>query len=135
MTDRATMQRMAAASSQDYADITSLAQVSRERGSRFERGYPPRLSAEWWALRLRVEEIIAKGQRRRKSHWTRDEVELSEAAKGTALGDEECEARYQALGEDGMHALLSGARPRAIRGGLHRGEAADEPAQPAGERR
>ncbi len=29
----------------------------------------------------------------------------------------------------------AGARPRAIRGGLHRGEAADEPAQPAGERR
>lgn len=102
------MRRMAAAAKDKYLDITSLEQIHLRKGGRFEAGYPAALSAEWWALRLRLVEIIAKQHRERKVRWTDEDIALSEAAHGAGLGDDDRNADYQRM-NGAVHALESWA--------------------------
>jgi hypothetical protein len=73
-----------------YAHIESLAQVRPP--------YPAQGSADWWALRQRVEEIIARDSRRRGTKYTEAEVVQSDNAKRAALGEGDSSLAYERNG-------------------------------------
>jgi hypothetical protein len=56
--------------------------------------YPPSGSAEWWDLRKRLEQGIARDSRKRGSKYTEAECRRSELARLTALGDEDAALAY-----------------------------------------
>ena len=74
-----------------YAHIEGLAEIKPP--------YPAVFSADWWELRQRMEEIMAKGQRKRNIRWTEAELSRSKVAKQTSLGDEDAKIEYE---RDGM---------------------------------
>jgi hypothetical protein len=81
---------MAVQPSNNYAHIESLAQIRPP--------YPATGSADWWALRQRVEEIIAKDSRKRGTTYTEAEYRRSEGARLTALGDEDAQKAFERNG-------------------------------------
>jgi hypothetical protein len=92
------MRELARRSTEDYSTITSLDQINRQPKSRFERGYPGQGTAEWWALRLRYEDLLGAKLRRERSESklqpTFNEAEAV-AAKWSALGNETADRDYQ----------------------------------------
>ena len=78
-------------STNQYSHIESLAQIRPP--------YPATLSADWWALRRRMEEIMARDQRRNDVKWTREEIVRSKTATSASLGEEHGTIEYE---RDGM---------------------------------
>lgn len=88
----------------DYSHITSLDQIKPP--------YPEQFTADWWALRKRVMELIAARQARLRGgeKCTQEERELSDCATGVSEGDEAATSKYEAIDpETGLHVRLSPA--------------------------
>jgi hypothetical protein len=98
MTDIATMRKMAESATDRYTDITSLDQINRREKGRFAQGYPGALTPNWWALRLRVLELLEKQQRNLGIEWSKDDLAKSEAALATALNDDDAKIKYERNG-------------------------------------
>lgn len=70
--------------------IDSLAQIKPP--------YPGHGTAEWWTLRRRVEELIARDSRKRGSRYTEAETRRSEQARLTVLGDSDAQIAFERNG-------------------------------------
>jgi hypothetical protein len=84
-------------STQKFGDITSLEQINRKPGSRFEKGYPGQGTPEWWALRMQYEEILLgniRKDRKASNHVSTVNEPEAEAAKWAALGNETADRDY-----------------------------------------
>lgn len=74
--------------------------------------YPERFTAEWWALRKRVLELIGRQQARMRDgeKLPAELVGLAVSAFGAAIEDEQSTREYEALDpEIGLHRQLSPA--------------------------
>ena len=94
------MRELAKRSTEDYSTVTSLDQINRQPKSRFEKGYPGQGTPEWWALRLRYEELLnAKLRRERSQSSMKPSFNEAEAiaAKWAALGNETADKDYQSF--------------------------------------
>lgn len=60
--------------------------------------YPPTGSAEWWELRKRLEQGIARDSRKRGSRYTDAEFKRSESARLTGLDDADAKLAYERNG-------------------------------------
>jgi hypothetical protein len=100
----ADMKDMSKLAATQYTDVTSLEQINRRERGKFTGGYPGAGTREWWALRLRLEELMAAEQRkgRKQSGWTVPEtpeyIARSTAAKWAALENPEATNDYQRNG-------------------------------------
>lgn len=108
-----------------YRDIDSLGNIRqpsveerRLKSCRFPDGFPARGTPNWWALRRRYEELLARDQRRARAGdtWAADDRELAEVCKTIPLesdGGEEvgpAQRRYEAINpQTGLHRMLSPA--------------------------
>jgi hypothetical protein len=81
---------LAVQSSNNFAHIESLQQIRPP--------YPASGSADWWALRQRLEEIIAKDSRRRGTTYTEAEYRRSESARLCSLGDSDAQQAFERNG-------------------------------------
>ena len=98
MADYTDIRSMARLATEDYSSLDSLQQISRDRGSRFEKGYPAHGSPNWWALRIRYEQLLlGKVRKERAASKLRCDEKLDEwdAAKWAALGNEQADRDYQ----------------------------------------
>jgi hypothetical protein len=81
------MAAMARGATEDYSRIDSLAQIRPP--------FPAQGTPNWWALRKRLEELLARDQRRLGAKFTADARRRSELAKWTALGNEDAKERFE----------------------------------------
>jgi hypothetical protein len=87
VTDFPNVTEMARLASEDYSRIESLAQIRPP--------YPAQGSANWWALRKRLEEVLAKEQRKAGAKFTPEQAHRSDLAKWTALGNEGAKQSFE----------------------------------------
>jgi hypothetical protein len=71
-----------------FPDMAAMARGATEDYSRID-------SPNWWALRKRLEELLARDQRRLGAKFTADARRRSELAKWTALGNEDAKERFE----------------------------------------
>ena len=90
----------------EYPDMRAMARLATEDYSRIDSlekirpPYPAHGSPNWWALRLRLEELLAEKHRRAWKNAliaTRMNVAEAQAAKWSALGNEYGEQVYAAM--------------------------------------
>lgn len=87
MTSFPNMREMARLATENYSRIDSLEQIRAP--------YPANGTPNWWALRLRYEELLlARIRKDRKGVKLPNEDEC-ESAKWAAIGNEEADRRYQ----------------------------------------
>jgi hypothetical protein len=97
MADYPDMRALARLSKVSYAHLESLEQINRR-----DMEYPGSGTPEWWALRLRYEELLARSIRKL---WGKDLAKRgvdplrATAAKWTELGNEDAQRNYERDGK------------------------------------
>jgi hypothetical protein len=92
MPDYPNMRDLAAMATEDYSRIDSLEAIKPP--------FPAQGSPNWWALRLRYEELLFTKIRRQRSDSVipvRVNTAEAEAAKWAALGNEQADKDYQSF--------------------------------------
>ena len=91
----------------DYPDMRAMARLATENYDHLESleqirpPFPSHGSPNWWALRLRYEQLLESRMRRLRNGSTikfPDTAAMDEAAKWTALGNEHAQAIYERRG-------------------------------------
>lgn len=96
------MRDMARLATEDFSRIESLEQIKPP--------YPGQGTPNWWALRLRYEEILTKRLRKDRNGEVSPKSEEWECAKWAALGNEDADRRYQKFVPT-AHEVLARQRP------------------------